>query len=253
MKHWKSSLCIFLGGICLPNLELRAASVSLHPVADTTIQQAYPNNNFGDGTTLTVGGRRKGGATRALLEFDLSSVPAGSTINSVTLSLSVTQTPSGGISSTFEVHKLLDSWGEGSGSDHGGSLATAGSATWNVRSSPGTAWTTAGGDIAQTISASASIIGTGVYSFSGPDLVTDVQNWLNDPTSNDGWLLKSGSESTATTIRRLGGRNDGTFAPTLTINYTPVPEPGTWFLFGFLGSVVLFWGRMGEALNRSCS
>ena len=38
-----------------------AATVSLHPVADTTLEQAYPEYNFGGGTTFTAGGRRNGG------------------------------------------------------------------------------------------------------------------------------------------------------------------------------------------------
>src|SRR5947207_9568923 len=85
----------------------RAASANVAAVADTTLQSMYPANNFGDGISFQAGGRRQGGSARGLLRFDLSgSVPAGSTINSVTLTLSVTATPSGGPSSFFDLRHV---------------------------------------------------------------------------------------------------------------------------------------------------
>src|SRR5580765_3405114 len=51
---------------------IQAATVSIHPTADTTLQQAFSSNNYGDGTTFTAGGRRQGGRTRALLLFDIA-------------------------------------------------------------------------------------------------------------------------------------------------------------------------------------
>jgi hypothetical protein len=54
-----------------------------------------------------------------------------------------------------------------------------------------------------------------------------VQGWLNDPASNSGWLLQSQSESTATSILRFASRDDLAGRPALTIQFTPVPEPGT--------------------------
>jgi len=41
-----------------------------------------------------------------------------------------------------------------------------------------------------------------------------------------GWLLLSQSESTRTTIRRFGSRDDALNQPLLTIQYSIVPEPG---------------------------
>src|SRR5882724_7703211 len=117
---------------CFSSLE--AATVSIHPTADTTLQEAYADYNYGDGTSFTAGGRRQGGRTRGLLLFDIAgNIPAGSTINSVSLTLTVTGDPSGGINSIFDLNRLTASWGEGNGSDHGGSPAGPGQATWNNR------------------------------------------------------------------------------------------------------------------------
>jgi hypothetical protein len=95
MNTQKGSLWFLLMlGWCLPNTDSLANSVSIHPTADTTLQQAFPNNNFGDGTTFTAGERRQGGATRALVRFDVAgNVPSGATITSVSLTLNVTSTP----------------------------------------------------------------------------------------------------------------------------------------------------------------
>ena len=82
-------------------------TVTLRPVADTTLQDAFPNNNFGGGTTVQAGGRRQGGRARALLRFDVAAiVPAGSTINSVAVTLTVVKTPTGGANSVFDVNRL---------------------------------------------------------------------------------------------------------------------------------------------------
>jgi hypothetical protein len=240
-----------LFAVVLMSAPLHGASVSLHPVADTTLQSAFSGNNFGDGTSFQAGGRRQGGVARGLLQFDIAgSVPAGATVTSVSLSLNVTATPSGGANSIFDLHSVLQSWGEGNNTDHGGSPADPNEATWNNRFAPGSPWTTPGGLFSATVSASRSIAGNGAYTFaSTAQLVSDVQSWLNNPANNFGWELMSESENTPTSIRRFGSRDSGASAPTLTVNYTPVPEPGTIALFGIGGGLALWvaWRRRSRA------
>lgn len=205
-----------------------AATAVISPSADTTIQSAFAGNNFGGGLSITAGGRRNGGATRGLLLFDIAAnLPAGATISSVSLNLHVVNTPSGGPNSTFDLNRILDSWGEGVGSDRGGSPATANQSTWNSRFFSSTLWTTPGGDFSSSLSASRLINGNGSYIFnSTPNLVSDVQSWLESPSANFGWMLRSESEATAASIRRFGSRGAGANSPTLTVIYS-VPEPGT--------------------------
>jgi hypothetical protein len=235
--------CIVLLSLLQRSNSVQAATVSIHPAADTTLQEAYPTYNYGDGVSFTAGGRRQGGRTRALLLFDIAgNIPAGSIINSVSLTLNVTAVPSGGLNSTFDLNRLLASWGEGNGSDHGGSPAGAGQVTWNNRfGTSGSPWSTSGGDFSSTTSASRSIAGLGSYTFaSTAGLVADVQAWLTSPASDFGWVLRSESEVTGTTIRRFGSRNSGASAPTLTISYTSIPEPATISILG-LGLILFHW------------
>lgn len=170
-----------------------------------------------------------------MLLFDIvGSIPAGSTINSVSLTLTVVAVPSGGINSTFDLNRLSASWGEGTGGDHGGSPAGPGQATWNNRfGTSGSPWASPGGDYSSTASASRFITGLGNFTFSSTaGLVGDVQGWLNSPATDFGWLLRSESELTGATIRRFGSRDSGASAPTLTISYTPIPEPASLAMLG---------------------
>jgi len=162
-----------------------------------------------------------------LVRFDVAAkVPAGSTINSVTLTVFCLQT-SGGPSAN-ELHRVLTDWGEGSsfGSGQGG-LATDGDATWLNTFFPSSMWLTPGGEF-DPISHGSTIIGlSGVpYTF-GPFalMASDVQGWLDQPATNFGWIIL-GDEVTAGLAKRLGAR-ENFFAdqrPNLTIDFTP-PTP----------------------------
>ena len=184
--------------------------------------------------------------------FDIANnIPAGATISSATLTLSVVGVPSGGFNSIFDLNRLTVSWGEGNGSDHGGSTAGANQATWNNRfGTSGSPWSAAGGDFAATISGSRSISGFGSYTFSSTaTMVADVQGWYNNPSSNFGWLLRSESELTATSIRRFGSRDDPSNSPQLTIQFSVVPEPGVCSLL-CLSFGVLAWKRLRRRQGR---
>src|SRR5437762_13461585 len=62
---------------------LSAVDLTLSPVADTTLFQAFPNNNLGGEPTLISGATASGQAARALLKFDLSAVPPNATAQSL--------------------------------------------------------------------------------------------------------------------------------------------------------------------------
>lgn len=168
---------------------------------------------------------------RALLEFNVaSSIPAGAIINSVSLTLTVRDSPPGGpVPSMFDLNRLMASWAEGNGADRGGSPAGPNQTTWNNRmGTSGSPWTTPGGDFSPVVSASIMITGDASYTFaSTPNLVSDVQAWLANPGTEYGWILRSESEGVSRTIRRFGSRLDSSGSPVLRIQYTLVPEPSS--------------------------
>ncbi len=236
------AVALIITGHWLTVSSLPADTVTLSPVADTTLQEAFPDYNFGDGTSFQAGGRRYGGRARGLLRFDASNIPAGATINAVTLQLTVIETPSGGVNSVFDVHRVEASWGEGSGSDHRGTPGVAGEATWNNRLGLGSPWLIPGGDFAPRASASLAIAADGAYTFnSTTSFVSDVQRWVDNPESNFGWILRSESEGAPTTIRRFGSRDNLLSPPLLAIDFTP---PGPRLTLIRIGSS----GSAGQAL-----
>lgn len=217
---------------------VRADVIALQPVADTTLIETAPGNNLGGATFFNAGTAGNGNRNRALMLFDLSSaLPAGATITSAELSLDVVRQPaSGQQNSIFSLRRVFQSWGEGvqvSG-DEGlgqGAPALAGEAAWNYRFADNVLWSQPGGqagvDFSSTISSSAFVGAQGdqIIFGSAPGLIADVQFWLDHPEANFGWMLKTESEAIAKTARGFASLESG-FGPTLTIDFTTVPEPG---------------------------
>jgi hypothetical protein len=177
-------------------------------------------------------GKTAGDSTRrGLLAFDLSSIPAGSTVTGVTLRLTCTRTTAGPADTTL--HRMLADWGEGASNagsmGGGGTLAEAGDATWTLRffGDPSSAWATPGGDFLAAPSVTQSVGGSGNYTFASAGMVADVQAWLNSPGSNFGWLVR-GNEQAGHTAKRFATREypAQNAWPLLTVTYT-VPAPGT--------------------------
>lgn len=204
-----------------------AETVTLVPIADTTLHQKFPDQNVGGHFDFAAGAIMSGERTRALLRFDFAGkLPVTATINSAKLTLQVTRQPSnGGSDSMFELRRVKKSWGEGTQLSSSGAPAAEGEATWNSRLHPNMAWTTpggaAGGDFAEMPSAMTLVSGRGAHAFaSNSQLVADVQSWLENPAENFGWVLMSREENKPETARRFASREDPANAPTLTIDYS---------------------------------
>lgn len=210
-----------------------ADSVTLAPSKDNTLyEDAAGALSNGAGIYFFVGRTlQPDGASlrRGLLAFDIAgNVPAGSTIDSATLTLHMSITIAG--AQTVELRRALADWGEGAsdapGEEGTGAASAAGDATWIHRTFPNALWSAPGGDFAGGVSASSSVGGVGAYTW-GPtsQLTGDLQSWLDTPAGNFGWLLIT-DESTAPTSKRFDSRENATAAnrPQLTIQFTPPPD-----------------------------
>jgi hypothetical protein len=203
------------------------ATVTLQPVADTSLFENSPDNNLG-AADLAAGTIRIGSKSRALVRFDLvGKVPGDATITSVEMTFRVSKTPPAfsAVASTFGLHRILRSWGEGLKGGTVGSPASAGEANWNARSFPDVLWNAPGAaaplDYSTTASGTTPISGPGPYTFaSAPGLVADVQAWLANPGANFGWILISQSEDIPFTARRFASREDPSNGPSLIIQYS---------------------------------
>lgn len=192
-------------------------TVALRSVADVELREGTPSGNFGIGQTIVSGGLGANAANetrRGLIRFDpVADIPPGSTVTAATFTVSVTQVPLTPVGSTFGLRRILQPWSE-----------TA--ATWMTRLDPNTPWGSAGvegtGDAAAIPSSSVFVSGTGRYDFaSTSNLIADVQLWVDDPSTNFGWLLTSDAEDSLWTARHFAARETGTNAPTLVVEFTP--------------------------------
>jgi hypothetical protein len=241
----------FCAAACAAAATARADVATIGASKDNTIFQSNVNNSLGAGQAIFAGNSGQSSPRRGLIDFDIAgSIPAGSTINSVQMTLYLNSVAGGSTGSpTIHLYRLSNDWGEGSAgsavngaSGVGQGLAAGeGDATWNARhfsATMPTLWNTTGGDFAAADSAALAIVGTTLntsYTWgSTAGMVADVQSWLNDPSTNFGWSLV-GDEGSASTVRGFWTREaartgQGAFVPQLQVTYTAVPEPAALML-----------------------
>lgn len=197
-------------------------TVTLNPAKDNSLFQSTPNNSNGAGIYLFSGQTCTNSQRRALMQFDLSGIPSGATILSVSLTVNSNRVGSSGSSSdVYALHRMTTDWGEGTSNDNFGlgTTAVAPDATWNDAMTGSSAWTTAGGDFIGTASSSAPFAPVGDSTIpNSMNLVSDVQNWLDGTNPNYGWIL-IGNEGATCTARRFGSRENANFKPELTVVY----------------------------------
>ena len=202
--------------------------ISITPSKDNTLYEYDPaegDHSNGAGLHFFAGENAMGELRRGVLAFDIAGlIPPGSTITAVSLTMNMSMTPAG--AETVELHKLLADWGEGTShapqGEGDGAPATPNDATWRHRFFDTIFWITEGGDFSATVSATQSVDTTGPYTWSSTQMVGDVQSWVDDATSNFGWLVL-GNETTAATAKRFDTRESAS-PPMLTIQYTPGPR-----------------------------
>lgn len=207
----------------------KSITISLTASKDNTLYERPTgdrSNGAGDhmfaGTTSTAS---QGAARRALIAFDLSAIPAGSTIESAELTLYMSRAELSG-SEPVTVHRVLMDWGEGTsaagGEEGGGAPSTTGDATWIHTFYDSGTWTTPGGDFVAAESATQTVGAVGFYTWTDPGLAGDVQAWMDNGGTNFGWII-IGNETTDATAKRFDSRTVGNTdrRPELLITYTP--------------------------------
>ena len=160
---------------------------------------------------------------RALLRVDLSSLPPGAVVESVSLELVVER--SGGFFGDFDMglFRVVRDWAAGFtlSPDTGGGVGGApaiGDATWLSNRYGISLWDRPGGDFVEpaTAVATAGVEGD-VVQWSGTSLRDDVQGWIDDPGSNHGWVLISGIEGELQRAKRFFSSEASENRPRLTV------------------------------------
>jgi hypothetical protein len=173
---------------------------------DTYISEPNTNSNYGTANVLRVDGDAGSGKDlSALLKWDLSSIPAGSLVQSVTLTILVTDKSN----HPYQVYELTRPWVENQ-------------ATWRVYATA-SKWSVAGAKGSQdrkstvlgTVSASA--LGSYTLTLNSSGVAT-VQSWVDTPSANNGIIV---ANTTSADVLVFSARHVSTRAnrPKLTVTY----------------------------------
>ncbi len=173
-------------------------AVSLVSSADSYVRQDAAGTNYWSAVLMDVGSMKDGGTSknrRSFAKFDVSSIPASSTVSSATLTLCATGVP--GATRTYEVHAVSADWVETIITwSNQPAVAASATDTATTPSSPGCmTW----------------------------DVASDVQAWV-DGTSNYGWRVVDDTEShPGDYLSQFRTRENSVVAerPTLEVAYTP--------------------------------
>jgi hypothetical protein len=253
------SIAAVVAALALCGAARAATELRITPSADTTIYAeqgggtGYDAISDGSGPNLWTSVLAAGVTRRALIRFDMTALPPGAKVLSARLQLFEVRARD---EHTVSLHRVLAAWGE-SGSNGGdagvGAPAQNGDATWSHRLWPTQTWAQRGGDFVASPS-SALQVGLGPGAFVWPSTVqtvADVQRWVDQPSTNHGWML-IGDDLGLQNAKRFGSRNNATAdaRPALIVSYqgaavgedVDIPLPG-WAL-ALLGT------GLGAALLR---
>ena len=181
--------------------------------ADTWISEnpANVDDNFGDDVELEIDGEDPL-ETLGLIRWDVSEIPAGSTIDTVTITVNVNNSSNG---QEYEIYAAARDW-------------TEDQATWNLASA-GAPWQTPGArgqqdrgvEVLGTLAPGAT--GTFTYGLNAAG-VAAVQQWIDNPSLNYGLIISDESNSNGF---EFDSSDNETIAnrPRLTISYTGAEQP----------------------------
>jgi len=171
---------------------------------------------------------------RTVAKWDIAgAIPAGARIIAASLKMNVD------LSSAFlpqgaNAHRVLQDWSEGNavppGNGGQGTSASAGSVTWLHRNYPSQFWSNPGGDFAPAASFTFDLPGFGPLATEPlAGLVADVQDMLDNPGNNHGWLFKT-PEVLTSNARAVASRESSITAnrPTLEITYLTPGQTGNY-------------------------
>lgn len=173
-----------------------SVSVTLNVTEDLGVKADKPTTNEGAKNRIeikTESGQNKTG--RIFAKFDVSSIPAGATVNSATMNVCLNQDP--GHTRPYDVHRVTGTWAE---------MST----TWDTQPA-----------VSSTVTATANAVSfPGCMSWT---VSSDVQAFV-DGTANNGWRIVDQDEANTTQFKvKLQSRetqDQPPSPPTLDVNYT---------------------------------
>lgn len=143
---------------------------------------------------------------RSLIKFDLENLPYGK-LKHATLSLTMANEGNGVIS----LHKVTENW-------KGSFYDDTNYANWQSTGIENVNWNENGGDFLSIPSGRAVFNDNETLDIFGPRMKLDIQDWIENPSTNNGWLIL-GSENTIDSKTQFYSGKNLTQGPILTLIY----------------------------------
>lgn len=181
---------------------------------DTFIQDTAANTNWGANAEIKVGEFYPAASDiqRTLIKFDLSSIPAGATITSAILTLTVSANAAAN-ARDYKMFRVLRNWVELQ-------------ATWNIFST-GNNWGTAGcsntaTDYDPTAHATTNFAATITLNTEKTFSIntTEFKKMVDGTYQNYGWLIKADSEANDAHAFHSSSATTASYRPKLVVEYT---------------------------------
>lgn len=172
------------------------------PSKDTYLSEAAPTQNFGSSVSL-LADRATASLDRIILQFDLSTIPEGSIINSAVLRMNATA--EAGAIYTIEAHRMTAEWNENS-------------ATWTLKDGTNT-WTSSGGDFHSAFTYATANAPDGAVFEMNMTLTALVNDWVQGTYENYGIMLDEQAAGTSA-LKTFHSREALAGTPRLFVNYT---------------------------------
>lgn len=173
-----------------------SVTVSFGASVDSYVRDDQTGNNFGTNTQMHVRGAGSP-LKRAFVQFNVSTILAGSTINSATLTLCLDEVPAASAQGkVHELRRVNGSW-------------TETGLTWNNQPA-----------ISSTVTGTIVVPSTATcVTF---NVTSDVQAWVNG-TTNNGWRLNEQNEGSGGGNAKYATRENGSSStrPKLDVTYAP--------------------------------
>ncbi len=169
---------------------------------DTYVRQTSPTENYGSESTLLADGIDQDpvngnyGQTQSVLSWDISSIPSNAVVQSVSITLDLSNTSS----QPYSLYQVNNSW-------------TEGSAVWDDFSNPGNIGSTVLGMV--PADPRGENIGDNIV-YLNNEGINLVQGWINGSIPNNGILIQNPDTNDGIDIN---SSEAGTGRPKLTINY----------------------------------
>ncbi|WP_395375241.1 hypothetical protein [Marinicella sp. W31] len=222
---------IVLAILFAPCITVAGDRLILSAAKDNTLYETVDGSVSNGAGAWTFIGLTTQGLRRSIVSFDVSDLDACDSITAVRAIFTIDMAPASSSAGTAGLHLVLQDWGEGTsdaGSPGGqGVASTTDDATWIHSFFNTSSWTNAGGDFMSMASAQAAFNtqSDDVLNFTSTDLlIDDVRGWVNNPSSNYGWVIL-GDEINLRNSRRLISKDSASkLTPTLIIDYVPGGE-----------------------------